>query len=272
MQALANELTRSDVEDLPYVTLLARLGEANRPPGGLSTIRQLIINCCIRPETSVLHAGCNAGFSSREIVRMTGCTAVGVDISPDMAAKAEKIARQEGLDRLHYRQADMRALPFSDNTFDLTFSAGALAFVDGHHAAMDEWIRVTRPYGLIADAELYYRETPPDSIRADVARIIGVEVPHYDIDYWPQLFDQPRLEPWYDFDGPVLTFNDAAILTYVRRLVAHKLPAAPDDVVCALETRLVETFRIFNANLSYMNYQIIVCRRVADDAEPALYA
>ena len=271
MRALADELTVSDVDDLPYVTLLARLGESNRPPGGIDTIRQLIVNCHIRPETSVLHAGCNAGFSSREIARMSGCSMIGIDISAEMAAKAELIARREGIDRLRYLQADMRALPFADQQFDLTFSAGALAFVEGHRSAVDEWIRVTKPNGLIADAELYYREEAPESVRADVTRTIGVKVPNYDSDYWPRLFSGPRLEPWYDFTAPVVTYDDEAIVSYVRRLVDHKAPGVPDAVSCALEARLVETFRIFNANLRYMNYQIIVRRRIADDAEPALY-
>lgn len=271
MPTLADELTVSDIEDLPYVTLLARLGESNRPPGGIDTIRQLIVNCHIRPEISVLHAGCNAGFSSREIARMTGCTMIGVDISGDMAAKAELIARKEGLDRLRYQQADMRALPFPDHRFDITFSAGALAFVDGHRAALNEWIRVTRPNGLIADAELFYREPPPASIRTDVADVIGVEVPHYDAGYWPELFSGPQLEPWYDYEAPVKTWDDDVIVGYVRRLVAHKMGGAPEAVRQALQRRLVETFRIFDANLRYMSYQIIVRRRVADDAEPALY-
>lgn len=271
MRAQTDDLTVSGIETMPYVTLLARLGEANRPPGGITTIRKFIVNCCIRPETTVLHAGCNAGFSSREIARITGCEMLGVDISAEMAAKAELIARSERIERLRYQQADMRALPFADHRFDVTFSAGALAFVVGHRAAMDEWLRVTRPNGMIADAELYYREEPPASIRAEVARIIGVEVPHYDADYWPRLFSRPQLEPWYDFDAPVRTYDDDIIVAYVRRLIEHKVPEAPDVVCAALERRLLETFQIFNANLRFMNYQIIIRRRVADDAEPALY-
>lgn len=260
------------LEKLPYVTLLAHLGESNRPPGGIDTIRRLILNCHIRQGHFILHAGCNAGFSSREIVRLTGCSAVGVDISPDMAHKADQIAHEQFLqDRLRYQQADMRRLPFNDQQFDVTFSAGALAFVDGHRAAVDQWIRVTRPYGLLADAEMYYRSTPPPELRSRVAEIIGIDVPSHGASYWMDLFSGPLLEPYYDFDAPIKTRNDDDVVEYVRRLVQHKAGRIADEARAFLEERLIETFRIFNENLGYMSYKIVVRRRLPDNAEPALY-
>jgi len=272
MHLSLEKMSVGDLEGLSYVKLLALMGESNRPPGGIETLRRLIVNCHIGINHFILHAGCNAGFSSREMVRLTGCRAIGVDISPDMASKADQISHQQMLqDRLRYQHADMRRLPFNDQQFDVTFSAGALAFVDGHQAAIDEWIRVTRAYGLLADAEMYYREPPPPELRAKVARTIGVEVPYYEAAYWKNLFGGELLEPYYDFDAPVAIRQDGAIVGYVDRLIRHAAPqigAGPREF---LRERLVDTFRTFNDNLAYMNYSIIVRRRLPTRAEPALY-
>lgn len=273
MSSTVESISLADLQRLPYVSLLALLGESNRPPGGIDTIRRLIVNCHIRPDHTLLHAGCNAGFSSREIVRLTGCSAVGVDISREMASKANQIAREQALHpRLRYQHADMRKLPFDDGQFDVTFSAGALAFVDGHAAAIDEWIRVTRPYGLLADAELYYRQEPPKELRDRIGEIIGVSVPNYDPAYWTNLFSGPLLESYYDFDAPVATRDDAAIVDYVHRLIENKASRIAGDARAFLEQRLIDTFRSFNENLTYMNYKIIIRRRLPADSEPALYA
>jgi SAM-dependent methyltransferase len=262
-----------EIRRMPYVKLLALLGESNRPPGGIDTVRRLIVHCHLGPETSVLHAGCNAGFLSRELVRLSKCRALGIDLSPEMAAKAQSIAEAEGLaDRLQYRAADMRKLPFADGSFDVTLSGGALAFVEGHEAALAEWIRVTRRYGLLADAELFYRVNPPGELRGRVSELIGVRVPEYDEGYWRTLFSGPLLEPYYFHVRPVHTRTEAEVEIYVRRMTAHCAGRWSADARGALHERLLRTFLTFNENLSYMSYLVAVVRCLPEGAEPALYA
>lgn len=265
--------TADEVNRLPYVELLARLRESNRPPGGIDTVRRLVVNCHLRPGTDVLHAGCNAGFLSRELARRSGCRVLGIDISEAMVEAATKRASHEGLqDLVRHERQDMRGLDLNGLRFDVVLSGGALAFVDGHRRAVEQWIEAVKPFGLVADAELYYREPPPDELLEKVSDTIGVRVPRYDRAYWTSVFDHELLERYYSHEGAVETASEAQITAYCERMVEHSAGGWGSSPKEALFERLLRTFKLFDENLKFMGYQILVYRRLPRGAEPALYA
>lgn len=265
-------LDATTIETLPYVRLLALLSESNRPPGGIDTVRRLVEVTHLRPGIDVLHAGCNAGFLSRELARRSGCQVLGIDISPDMAASANARAREEGLDALvRHEVRDMRASQLPDDRFDVVLSGGALAFVDGHQAALDEWMRVVKPYGLLADSELYYARPVPEAVRSRVEKIIQVPIPEYDQQYWHELFTSNRLEPYYTHDDMVRVPTGREVDQYCERMAQRSARSWPLEARTALHARLRHIFHAFNENLSHMGYLVLARRCVPDGAEPALY-
>jgi arsenite methyltransferase len=90
--------------------------------------------------------------------------AVGIDLwradqtgnSPDATRRN---AEREGVaDRVELNTGDMTQLPFTDNTFDVIVSNLALhniASAGGGRAAIDEAVRVLRPGGRLAIADLW---------------------------------------------------------------------------------------------------------------------
>lgn len=264
--------TPEKVRELPYVELLARLGESNRPPGGIDTVRRLIVNCHLRPGMRVLHAGCNAGFLSRELARLAGCNVLGIDISRAMVAAANERAAQEHLSHLvQHENHDMRTMHLDGRSFDVVLSGGALAFVEGQRQAVEQWIQVARPGGLLADAELYYRDLPPHHILDAVSTAIGVPVPRYDRGYWASLFTHELLEPYYQYEQSVRVYTDDEVKRYCQRMVTFAAEPWSPASQSALYDRLVDLFSLFNENLTYMNYTVFVYRRVTENAEPALF-
>jgi SAM-dependent methyltransferase len=264
--------TAGEILSLPYVELLALLGESNQPPGGFDTIRRLIVNCHLGPHTNVLHAGCNAGFLSRELARLSGCTITGIDISERMAEAANRRARAEGLEgRARYENRDMRDTRFGAATFDVTLSGGALAFVVDQPRAVREWLRVTKPFGLVADSELFYREDPPDSVRGRVSSIIGVEVPVYRESDWRGLFTHDLLAPYYSHVAGVQTRTADEVRAYCRKMIDFCASGWEAGAQEALFERLADVFLTFNENLKYMGYIVLVYRRLPDNSEPMLY-
>lgn len=260
------------IESLPYVQLLALMGESNLPPGGFKTIHRLISFCTLGVHSNVLHAGCNAGFLSRELARISGCRVTGIDIAPEMVDAATRRASSEGLDgRVRHECRDMRDTQFQAETFDVTLSGGALAFVVDQPRAIEEWIRVTRPYGILADAELYYREPAPESLREKVSRIIGAQVPAYNKSYWPALFSRLELVPYACYDEPVQVRTEAEVFAYCDRMVEWRASHENDAVQAALRSRIRECFLTFNENLAYMSYQVLAYRRLPKGSEPFLF-
>jgi ubiquinone/menaquinone biosynthesis C-methylase UbiE len=94
----------------------------------------------------VLEVGCGTGLLLDRI-RQYARSATGIDLSPGMLDKA----RARGLDVI---QGSATALPFGDDSFDVTCSFKVLAHIPEVGLALAEMARVTRPGGVII-AEFY---------------------------------------------------------------------------------------------------------------------
>jgi ubiquinone/menaquinone biosynthesis C-methylase UbiE len=105
----------------------------------------------------VLEVGCGTGLVLGRIAGFAR-TARGVDLSPGMLEKA----KARGLD---VTEASATALPFPDDSFDVTCSFKVLAHIPDVGGALAEMARVTRKGGHIL-AELYN----PYSLRALLKR------------------------------------------------------------------------------------------------------
>ncbi|WP_136519865.1 class I SAM-dependent methyltransferase [Cellulomonas telluris] len=95
----------------------------------------------------VLEVGAGAAQGTRWLASVAGARAVATDVSHGMLAAGAADERAHGV-RVPLVQADARALPFADATFDAAFTAfGALPFVPDAHRVHAEVARVLRPGG-----------------------------------------------------------------------------------------------------------------------------
>ena len=94
----------------------------------------------------VLEVGAGAAQGTRWL-RAQGADAVATDVSGGMLAAAARLDTSTGT-RTPLVQADARALPFADRSFDVVFTAfGALPFVPDPGRVHAEVARVLRPGG-----------------------------------------------------------------------------------------------------------------------------
>lgn len=121
--------------------------------------RQMIGAVAWRGDERVLDVGCGNGFVVNEIAKnLTTGRATGIDLwkteaGEQKAAVARRNAVLEGVaDRVDIRNADARAMPFDDGTFDVIASSLML-----HHAGgsadraqvLQEMVRVLKPGGTL---------------------------------------------------------------------------------------------------------------------------
>ena len=116
------------------------------------SVRGLIDVIDVRPREAILEVGCGSGVILRRLARQTAGAnrIVGVDISPYLLREASALARGEGLEAsIAFREGNAEALPFPDNSFDITMACTVLEEGDADRM-LAEMVRVTRPGGRVA--------------------------------------------------------------------------------------------------------------------------
>jgi SAM-dependent methyltransferase len=98
----------------------------------------------------VLDVGCGTGSLSFTLPEIANVAAVaGIDLTPAFV----EFARTRSTDpRFTFRQADARALPFEDDSFDRAYSMLVLQFIPDAARAVSEMRRVVRPGGTVTAA------------------------------------------------------------------------------------------------------------------------
>ena len=101
----------------------------------------------IGPGARVLEIAPGPGYLAIELVRLTGCRLVGVDISHTFVRIAGENARKEGL-RIDFEQGEAADLPFPAEQFDFIVCRAAFKNFARPLAALDEMYRVLNDGGI----------------------------------------------------------------------------------------------------------------------------
>ncbi|MFX1538282.1 MAG: class I SAM-dependent methyltransferase [Promethearchaeota archaeon] len=130
--------------------------------GGQKATKELAKLCQIDSTSYVLDIGCGAGFTPTFLAKKFKCRVVGVDIHPEMVETSKALAKRRKVeDRTEFRVADAQNLPFDDNTFDVVLNESVFAFALDKKQAINEYVRVIKPGGVIGINDSVWVKTPP---------------------------------------------------------------------------------------------------------------
>jgi len=107
----------------------------------------------IGPGARVLEIAPGPGYLAIELVRLTGCRLVGVDISHTFVRIASENTRKAGL-RIDFEQGDAADLPFPAEQFDFIVCRAAFKNFARPLAALDEMYRVLNDGGIALIVDL----------------------------------------------------------------------------------------------------------------------
>lgn len=100
-------------------------------------------------DARVLDIGCGTGAVSRDLaMRADVADVIGADLTPILLERARRLS--EGIDGLTFVEADARALPFPERTFDVVVMHTLLCHVPEPESVLAEAARVLRPGGWLA--------------------------------------------------------------------------------------------------------------------------
>jgi ubiquinone/menaquinone biosynthesis C-methylase UbiE len=78
----------------------------------------------------------------------------GIDMTPEMLAKARAGAAELGLENVSYVEGEAESLPFADGSFDVVISNGVIDLVPDKDAVFAQIHRVLRPGGRVQIADV----------------------------------------------------------------------------------------------------------------------
>jgi arsenite methyltransferase len=98
---------------------------------------------------AVLDIGCGAGVDSIIAGKLTGPAGAvtGIDLVPEMLAKARENARLAGADNVTFQESSAERLPFPAKSFEAVISNGVFNLVVDKAKALAEVYRVLKPGG-----------------------------------------------------------------------------------------------------------------------------
>ncbi|WP_329377363.1 methyltransferase domain-containing protein [Streptomyces sp. NBC_01351] len=112
----------------------------------------------LRPGMSVLDVGCGPGTITADLAELVapGGRVTAVDAAEDVVEQARAYAAERGVTGVEFGTADVHALGFPDDTFDVVHAHQVLQHVGDPVRALREMRRVCRPGGIVAARDADY--------------------------------------------------------------------------------------------------------------------
>jgi SAM-dependent methyltransferase len=123
----------------------------------------------------VLDLGSGGGFDAFLAAREVGESGrvIGVDMTPEMLAKARANARKGQFGQVEFRLGEIEHLPVADASVDVVISNCVLNLSPDKAQVWREIARVLKPGGRVAVSDLALLKPLPDAVRADLEQLVG---------------------------------------------------------------------------------------------------
>lgn len=164
-QEISKKIGYSD-EDLSQIPQEANLGLGCGNPVALASLKAGEI---------VLDLGSGTGMDCFLAAHKVGPKGrvIGVDMTPEMVAKARKIAEKEGYKNVEFRLGEIENLPVADNSVDVIISNCVINLSPDKKRVFEEVYRVLKPGGRFMISDLVLLKPLPDFIKESVEAYIG---------------------------------------------------------------------------------------------------
>jgi arsenite methyltransferase len=187
----ANIYTAAEEGEVPSTAIEASLGCGN--PTALAKLR---------PGEIVLDLGCGGGIDVLLSARRVGPggKAYGLDMTGEMLALAEENKRKSGLTNVEFLKGEIEDIPLPANSVDVIISNCVINLSADKDRVMKEALRVLKPGGRLAVADVVVRGKVPAEIKKSLELWVGcVAGALSDYDYVAKLtkagFDNIEIEP-----------------------------------------------------------------------------
>jgi len=129
----------------------------------------------LAPGETVLDLGSGGGLDVFLAARRVGPSgrAIGVDMTPEMLARARAAAARDGIDNVEFREGRLEGLPVADASVDAVTSNCVINLVPDKAAVFREIARVLRPGGRLVISDIVLDGRLPEPIAQSLLAWVG---------------------------------------------------------------------------------------------------
>ncbi|MEV8322218.1 class I SAM-dependent methyltransferase [Kitasatospora sp. NPDC056731] len=254
-----------------YPDFVAMINQTNVMPGAHATLNTWALHSRLGPHHRLLDVACTTGFTSRELARLTGCTATGFDLSHDSVNLARY--NHHILDatlHLTYHQADGTTYR-PDHTYSHVAVGAALGFFPDPPAMANRLLGFLDNGGYVLAAPFWAPEPLPDHAAAVRRDVFGITSPMETRHQALGLFG--GLDVLHQADHTLTPEPDDAIEHYCQSTVDRACAQSGNTdpaVRTAMTDRLREIKHATNVLRAHQRYTVLVLRYDAS-AHPNRY-
>lgn len=153
-------------EDLASLPPQANMGLSCGNPVALAGLREGEV---------VVDLGCGGGLDVLLAAQRVGSTgrAIGIDMTPDMIARAKAGAAQVGASNVEFHLAQIDQLPLQDASVDCVISNCVINLVPDKSQVFREILRILRPGGRLVISDIALKQPLPEEVIHDVHAYVG---------------------------------------------------------------------------------------------------
>ncbi|MFM9282180.1 class I SAM-dependent methyltransferase [Paenibacillus jiagnxiensis] len=165
--------------------MLEKLGVIGAHPGGLEKTRKLIETMNIPAGSKILEVGCGAGETAC-FLASAGFEVSALDNRPRFLQLAEERAYMRDV-TVNWVEADIENMPFPPDSFDAVLAESVTLFTS-IQTAFDEYFRVLKPGGVLADCEIVLKHDMQQATAQQITEFMDLDG-LYKVDEWIQFME-----------------------------------------------------------------------------------
>lgn len=251
-----------DLEKMSYTEFISFAHQWNVPPGSFVTLNEWAIFSRINKTSRILEIASTTGFSSREIARLTGCSAVGIDICLSSVNRANYNYNLYGKN-LNLKYICMDACNYKNKEKFTHIVLGAcLGFFKEPNVIINNLTNLLEDDGMILVSPYYLKDKKlPKKLIERTKKVIEINPTNYD--YYTAMKPYENFEIIYENRKNIIPETEEQMKKYCKDTIdtACCLNDIKDKkIIEYMYNRMYEIKDVCNELHKHFGYSVLVLR------------
>lgn len=258
---MENNITAEQISKMNYPDFVGYINQWNVLPGAYNTLSKWAIFSRMDEKSKLIQIACTTGFQSRELSLLTGCKALGIDLSHNAIEMAQYNKEHYAPNtHLNYIQGDALSFNSDEKFTHVAIGAGAQFFPDPQQA-IQKCISLLSDGGYLLASPFYIINPIPEDLLKLGRSVFGITPTT--AGYKDIMNMYKGLEIIYEDRNSIYQETEAELKDYCESTITraceiHKINNS--EIYDVMYKRLYQVKMTSNLLRPYQNYSVLVLR------------